>query len=265
MSNLSEKKRIVIKIGSSSLTHATGLINIRKVENFVKVLADLKNSGREILLVSSGAQAVGIGKIGLKQKPKDMPTKQAVAAIGQCELMYLYDKQFSLYNHIVSQVLLTKDVIDVEIRKQNVINTLTKLLEMGSIPVINENDTVSYEEIEIGENDTLSAMVGELVGADLLIILSDIDGLYDKDPRQSDDAKLIPVVEKIDDSILALAGDAGSMLGTGGMITKIHAAQIAAKAGFDMVIMNGADPAKLYDLFDGKPVGTLFRAGKDSL
>ena len=262
MSKISEKKRIVIKIGSSSLTHATGMINIRKIESFVKVLADLKNSGREIILVSSGAQAVGIGKIGLKQKPKDMPTKQAVAAIGQCELMYIYDKQFSVYNHIVSQVLLTKEDIDVTVRKQNVVNTLTRLLEMGSLPIINENDTVSYEEIEIGENDTLSAIVGELVGADLLIILSDIDGLYDSDPRTNPQAKLIPVVEKIDDGILALAGDAGSMLGTGGMITKIHAAQIAAKAGFDMVIMNGADPYRLYDLFEDADIGTRFKAGK---
>lgn len=263
MSKISEKKRIVIKVGSSSLTHPTGLINIRKIEKFVKVLADLKNSGKEVLLVSSGAQAVGIGKVGLQEKPKDMPTRQAVAAIGQCELMYIYDKQFSNYHHIVSQVLLTKDVIDVESRKQNVINTLTKLLEMGSLPIINENDTVSYEEIEFGENDTLSALVGELVSADLLIILSDIDGLYDSNPRTNPGAKLIPVVEKIDDSILALAGDAGSKLGTGGMITKIHAAQIAARAGFDMVILNGADPDRLYDLFEDKPVGTLFKTGKD--
>lgn len=263
MSKISEKKRIVIKIGSSSLTHSTGMINIRKIENFVKVLADLKNSGKEILLVSSGAQAVGIGKLGLKEKPKDMPTKQAVAAIGQCELMYIYDKQFSMYNHIVSQVLLTKDIVDVELRKQNVINTLSRLLEIGSLPIINENDTVSYEEIEFGENDTLSAIVGELIGADLLIILSDIDGLYDKDPHSFKDAKLISVVNEIDDSIISLAGDAGSALGTGGMISKIHAAQMATSAGFDMIIMNGSDPSKLYDLFDDVPVGTIFKANKD--
>lgn len=260
MSKISEKKRIVIKIGSSSLTHSTGMLNIRKIETFVKVLADLKNSGKEIILVSSGAQAVGIGKLGLKEKPKDIPTKQAVAAIGQCELMYIYDKQFSMYNHIVSQVLLTKDVVDVDARKQNVINTLSRLLEIGSIPVINENDTVSYEEIEFGDNDTLSAIVGELIQTDLLIILSDIDGLYDKDPHKFDDAKLIPVVNEIDDRIISLAGDAGSNLGTGGMITKIHAAQISNKAGFDMVIMNGANPVELYDLFENKPVGTIFKA-----
>ena len=260
MSKISEKKRIVIKIGSSSLTHSTGMLNIRKIETFVKVLADLKNSGKEIILVSSGAQAVGIGKLGLKEKPKDIPTKQAVAAIGQCELMYIYDKQFSMYNHIVSQVLLTKDVVDVDARKQNVINTLSRLLEIGSIPVINENDTVSYEEIEFGDNDTLSAIVGELIQTDLLIILSDIDGLYDKDPHKFDDAKLIPIVNEIDDRIISLAGDAGSNLGTGGMITKIHAAQISNKAGFDMVIMNGANPVELYDLFENKPVGTIFKA-----
>lgn len=260
MSKISEKKRIVIKVGSSSLTHPTGLINIRKIENFVKVLADLKNSGREIILVSSGAQAVGIGKIGLSKKPSDMPTKQAVAAIGQCELMYIYDKQFSIYNHTVAQVLLTKDVVEVEARKQNVINTLSRLLELGCIPVINENDTVSFEEIEFGDNDTLSAIVGELIGTDLLIILSDIDGLYDSNPRKNPNAKLIPVVEKIDEEIISLAGDAGSALGTGGMVTKIHAAQIAAAAGFDMVIMNGANPEKLYDLFEDVPVGTIFKA-----
>ena len=262
MSKISEKKRIVIKIGSSSLTHSTGMINIRKIESFVKVLADIKNSGKEIILVSSGAQAVGIGKLGLSEKPKDMPTKQAVAAIGQCELMYIYDKQFSMYNHIVSQVLLTKDVIDVECRKQNVINTLTRLIEIGSLPVINENDTVSVEEIEFGDNDTLSAIVGKLISTDLLIILSDIDGLYDKDPHKFDDAKLIPIVEEIDDEIISLAGNAGTKLGTGGMITKINAAQIATEAGFDMVIMNGSNPNLLYDLFEDKPVGTIFKSNK---
>lgn len=262
MSKLSEKKRIVIKVGSSTLTHPSGMINIRRIEALVKVLADLQNSGKEIVFVSSGAQAVGMGKMGLKEKPKDMPSKQAIAAVGQCELMYLYDKQFSLYNHKVAQVLLTKDGIVAEDRRQNVINTLTKLIEMGTIPIINENDTVSYEEIEFGDNDTLSAIVGRLVEADLLVILSDIDGLYNKDPHKYEDAELISCVEKIDDDILALAGSAGSKLGTGGMITKIHAAQIANNAGFDMVIMNGSNPDLLYDLFEDKQVGTIFKAEK---
>lgn len=260
MSRISEKKRIIIKVGSSTLTHSSGLINIRRIEALVKVLADLKNSGREIILVSSGAQAVGMGKLGMREKPKDMPSRQAIAAVGQCELMYLYDKQFSMYNHKVAQVLLTKDGVAVPERRQNVINTLTRLLEMGTLPVINENDTVSYDEIEFGDNDTLSAIVGELVGADLLVILTDIDGLYDMDPRKNPEARLIPEVNKIDDSILALAGDAGSKLGTGGMITKIHAAQIAEEAGFDTVVMNGSRPELLYDLIEDKPVGTIFRA-----
>lgn len=259
MSKISEKKRIIIKVGSSTLTHSSGLINIRRIEALVKVLADLKNSGREIILVSSGAQAVGMGKLGMREKPKDMPSRQAIAAVGQCELMYLYDKQFSMYNHKVAQVLLTKDGIIMPKRRQNVINTLTRLLDMGTLPVINENDTVSYDEIEFGDNDTLSAIVGELVGADLLVILTDIDGLYDMDPRKNPEAKLIPEVNEIDDSILALAGDAGSKLGTGGMITKIHAAQIAEKAGFDTVVMNGSRPELLYDLIEDKPVGTIFR------
>ncbi|MEG0614267.1 MAG: glutamate 5-kinase [Oscillospiraceae bacterium] len=260
MAKISEKKRIVIKVGSSTLTHATGMINIRRIEQLVKVIADLKNNGKEIVFVSSGAQAVGMGKLALKEKPQDMPTKQAIAAIGQCELMYLYDKQFSMYNHVVAQVLLTKDGIIEKERRQNVINTLSRLVDIGTIPIINENDTVSVEEIEFGDNDTLSAIVGELVGADLLIILSDINGLYDDDPHKNPNAKLIPTVEKIDDKIFSLAGSAGSKLGTGGMITKIHAAQIANAAGIDMVIMNGSNPAALYDLFEDKAVGTIFKA-----
>lgn len=255
-----EKNRIVVKIGSSTLTHGTGMLNIRRLEAFVKVLSDLKNSGKEIILVTSGAQAVGIGKLGLSSKPSDTPTKQAVAAIGQCELMYLYDKQFSIYNHIVAQVLLTKDVITDRNRKHHVINTLSKLLEIGAIPIINENDTVSVEEIEFGDNDTLSATVSKLVKADLLVILSDIDGLFDKDPHKFEDAKLIPVVEKIDDNIISLAGSAGSKLGTGGMVTKVQAGIISNKAGIDMIICNGSNPEALYDLFEGKTVGTLFKA-----
>lgn len=260
MQKLSDRKRIVVKVGTSTLTHSTGMLNIRRIEHLVKVLSDLKNCGKEIILVTSGAIGVGCGKLGLKSHPKDTPTKQAIAAIGQCELMYFYDKLFAIYNHTVAQVLMTKDIIDDENRKINCENTLTKLLGIGAVPIINENDTVAVEEIEFGDNDTLSAIVAELVDAELLIILSDIDGLYDKDPNKNSNAKLISKVEKIDEYIISLAEGSSSEHGTGGMITKIHAAQIAKSAGIDMVIMNGKDPNLFYDLFENKPVGTLFLA-----
>ena len=255
-------KRVVVKVGTTTLTHAGGSVNIRGVERLVKTLADLKNASRELVLVSSGAIAVGMGAIGLPQRPYDIPSKQAAAAVGQCELMYLYDKLFSEYNHNVSQVLLTRDVVEDEHRKQNVINTFERLLEWGVLPIVNENDTVSYEEIVIGDNDTLSAIVAKLVRADALVLLSDIDGLYTADPREDPNAQLIPVVEEIDERILSLAGGSGSALGTGGMVTKIHAAQIAGEAGIDMAILNGSNPDLLYDLFDGKAVGTHFKGGK---
>jgi len=262
MRKLSDRKRIVVKVGTSTLTHSTGMLNIRRIELLVKILSDLKNCGKEIILVSSGAIAVGCGKLGLKTRPTDTPTKQAIAAIGQCELMYFYDKQFSFYNHIVAQVLMTKDIIEDESRKLNCENTLTKILGIGVIPIINENDTVAVEEIEFGDNDTLSAIVADLVDADLLVILSDIDGLYDKDPNKNPNAKLITKVEKIDENIISLAEDSSSEHGTGGMITKIHAAQIANGAGIDMIIMNGKDPNHLYDLFENKQVGTIFLSSK---
>lgn len=254
--NVSEAQRIVVKVGTSTLAHKTGLMNIQRVERLVKVLADLKNSGKEIILVSSGAIGVGAGKMGLRSRPSDTPAKQACAAIGQCELMYCYDKYFSEYNHVVAQVLLTRDIIDSPARKENVVNTFRNLLNFGVIPVINENDTVSVEEIEFGDNDTLSAIVGSLAGADLLVILSDIDGVFDGNPRTNPDAKLIPRIPAITDKVRALAGDRGSTLGTGGMITKLTAAQIGLDAGFPTVIMNGSTPELLYDLFDGRPVGT---------
>lgn len=256
IANISEAKRIVVKVGTSTLAHKTGLMNIQRVERLVKVLADLKNSGKEVILVSSGAIGVGAGKTGLKSRPTDVPTKQACAAIGQCELMYCYDKYFSEYNHVVAQVLLTRDIIDSPSRKENVVNTFRHLLEFGVVPVINENDTVSTEEIEFGDNDTLSAIVGVLTEADLLVILSDIDGVYDGDPRNNPDAKRISRIPAITEEVRALAGDRGSTLGTGGMITKLTAAQIGLDAGFPTVIMNGAVPELLYDLFDGKPTGT---------
>lgn len=255
---IANAKRIVIKVGTSTLTHKTGMLNIRRIEKLIKVISDLKNSGKEIVFVTSGAIGVGVGKMGLHKKPVDMPTKQACAAVGQCELMYVYDKHFAEYNHNVAQILMTRDIIDRPERKENVINTLNRLLELSIIPVVNENDTVSVEEIEIGDNDTLSAIVGELVGADLLVLLSDIDGLYTKDPRKYADAELIHEVNEITDEIRSLAGDKGTALGTGGMITKISAAEISLNAGFPMVILNGEHINSLYDLFDGKSTGTLF-------
>lgn len=263
--NFSDKKRIVIKIGSSSLTYPTGLINIRRIEAFVQVLADLKNSGLELVLVSSGAQAVGMGKLGLKEKPRDIPSKQALAAIGQCELMHIYDRLFTTFHHTVAQVLLTKDVIETEEPRVNAINTLSKLLEQGCIPILNENDTVSYEEIEIGDNDTLSAVVGGLIKADLLIILTDIDGLYDKPPKDFPDAKIISYVDELSEEIMALGGGSGSALGTGGMHTKLSAAKIAGSYGCDTVILSGSDPSLLYDLLEGRDVGTFIRGSSSAL
>ncbi len=258
--------RIVIKVGTSTLAHAGGRLNIRRVELLCKVLSDLKNAGNEILLVSSGAIGMGVGKLGLAGRPGDMPGKQAAAAVGQCELMYTYDKLFAEHSHTVAQILLTAEDIQHERRSIHVHDTLERLLQWGVLPVINENDAVSTDEIgiqtTIGENDTLSAIVARLVNADLLILLSDIDGLYTGDPKKNADAQLIPVVKEITEDILALAGGAGSCLGTGGMATKLKAARLVMEAGIDMVITNGEDPNLLYDLFDGKPVGTRFMGRK---
>lgn len=259
MFNIDDKKRIVIKVGTSTLTHKTGRLNIRRMERFVKVLADLQNSGKEIVLVSSGAIGLGMSKMGLSERPKDTPMKQACAAVGQCELMYIYDKLFGEYNLNVAQILLTKYIIDTP-RKNNVENTFEKLICHNVIPVVNENDTVAIDELELelGENDSLAALVAIMSHSDMLVILSDIDGLFDGNPKDNPDAKLIPVVNEITDEIRGLAGGAGSGLGTGGMITKIHAAEIAMGAGIDMAILNGRNPSVLYDLFDGKDVGTIF-------
>jgi glutamate 5-kinase len=258
MTTIVDAKRVVVKVGTSTLTYENGRLNLRRIESLVRVLSDIKNSGREIVLVTSGAIGVGAGHLGLKERPRDIGGKQAAAAVGQCELMYTYDKLFAEYGHVTAQVLLTRDVVENEGRKTNVINTLLRLLEFGAVPIINENDTVSIEEIEFGDNDTLSAMVAQLVNAEALILLTDIDGLYDADPRTFPDAKRIPVVREIDDTLLALAGGAGSKRGTGGMITKLHAAQIAMDAHIPTVIMDGSRPTHLYDLLDGKPQGTLF-------
>ncbi len=250
--------RIVVKIGTSTLTHPTGRLHIRRVELLCKVLSDLKNAGHEIVMVSSGAIGMGVGKLLLKERPKDMPTKQAAAAVGQCELMYTYDKLFAEYNHTVAQILLTGADVEHPERSRNFKNTLFRLLEMGALPIINENDTVTTEEIVIGDNDTLAAIVAACVNADLLILLSDIDGLYTEDPHKNKDAALIPTVRKLTPEIEALAGGAGSGLATGGMETKLHAARITMEAGIDMLIANGQDPMLLYDIAAGKEVGTRF-------
>ena len=253
--------RIVVKVGTSTLAHPTGRLNIQRMEKLCKVLSDLKNMGHEIILVSSGAIAMGFGKLNLSERPKDVPTKQASAAVGQCELMYIYDKLFTEYNHTVAQLLITApDIEEGGVRKQNFHNTLARLLELGALPVINENDTISTEEFGIGDNDTLSAIVAVTIQADLLILLSDIDGLFDGDPRKNPDAKLIDTVEKIDEHIISRGGGSGSNLGTGGMATKLRAAQMATAAGCEMVIANGQSPEVLYDVVAGKRVGTRFLA-----
>ncbi len=261
MSYLKDKKRVVVKVGTSTLTHRTGRLNIRRVEGLVKNLADLQNAGHEIILVSSGAIGLGMSKIGLVERPKDTPTKQACAAVGQCELMYLYDKLFAEYSINVAQLLLTKFVL-LEDRRQNVQNALERVIQLGAIPIVNENDTVAIDELEleVGENDSLAATVAKIANADLLIIMSDIDGLYDADPRLDPDAKLIPVVEELTDDIRKLAGGAGTKMGTGGMITKINAAEIAVNSGIDMIILNGKNPDNLYYLFETGSLGTRFKA-----
>ena len=254
--------RMVVKIGTSTLTHATGHMNIRRVEQLCRVLADLKNAGHEVILVSSGAIGMGVGKLGLRERPSDMPTKQAAAAVGQCELMYVYDKLFSEYNHTVAQILLTGDDLNHADRHENFRNTMSRLLELGVLPIINENDTVATTEIAVGDNDTLGAIVAVSIGADLLVLLSDIDGLYTADPHTDPNAKLIETVEDITPDVLALAGGCGSALGTGGMKTKLRAASMCCDAGCDMIIANGADPGLLYRLIDGESVGTRFIAKK---
>ncbi len=257
--------RIVIKVGTSTLAHATGHINIRRVEQLCKVMSDLKNAGHELVLVSSGAIGMGVGKLLLKSRPTDMATKQAAAAVGQCELMYTYDKLFAEYNHTVAQILLTGDDLKDEKRRANFHQTLFRLLELEALPIINENDTVATEEIGIGDNDTLGAIVAVNAGADLLVLLSDIDGLYNADPHSHPDARLIPLVDELNEQVMALAGGAGTKLGTGGMATKLHAAQIATQAGIDMVIANGENPEVLYQIADGKAVGTRFCGKKVSV
>ena len=250
--------RIVVKVGTSTLAHATGRLNVRHVEELVKVLSDLKNAGHEVLLVSSGAIGMGVGKLGLSARPADMPGKQAAAAVGQCELMYTYDKLFGEYNHTVAQILLTGDDLEHDDRRKNFENTLFRLLELGALPILNENDTMATAEIAVGDNDSLAAIVSTCAKADLLVLLSDIEGLYTADPRKDPNAKLIHTVERLTPQIMALGGGAGSSQGTGGMATKLSAAATCTSEGIDMVITNGAKPSVLYDIVEGKPIGTRF-------
>lgn len=261
-----KKQRIVVKVGTSTLTHETGDVNLRSMEHLVRTLADLNGMGHEIILVSSGAIAVGTAKMGLPERPRELRMKQAAAAVGQCQMMHIYDKLFSEYNHTVAQILLTGDDVEEEDRAEHLRSTFSALLEMGIIPVVNENDSVSSAEIEtghhkvLGDNDTLSAIVAGLCQADLLVLLSDIDGLYDADPKTHPDAKLLHQVHELTPEILEMAGGAGSWRGTGGMATKLSAARTAMAAGCDMVITNGVRTEDLYGIVEGRDIGTRFIA-----
>ena len=249
-----------MKVGTSTLTHATGALNIRRIGDMVRVLSDFKNAGHEIVLVSSGAVSAGVAKVGAA-RPSTIAEKQAMAAIGQSELMRLYDNLFSLYGHTVAQVLLTRDVLDNPARRTLAENTFESLLSMGCVPIVNENDPVSTDELtKFGGNDILSAYVAKVCRADILINLSDVDGLYDKDPRRHPDATLIEKVESLSDALMAAAGGAGTERGTGGMEAKLRAAALSTEAGIPMFIMNGHDPEILYRLMDGERVGTYFVA-----
>ncbi len=247
--------RLVVKIGTSTLAHATGKLNIKRTEAICRVLSDLKNAGHEVILVSSGAIGMGVGKLGLKARPTDIPTKQAAAAVGQCELMYTYDRLFTENGHTVAQILLTGADFTAPDRHENFTNTLSKLLELGALPVVNENDTIATEEIKVGDNDTLSAYVAVSAKAELLILLSDVDGLYSADPHKDENAKLLEGIQGMPKELFDLAGAAGSSLGTGGMVTKLRAAEICTQAGCDMVIANGENPPLLYDIVEGKQGG----------
>jgi glutamate 5-kinase len=250
--------RIAVKVGTSTLTHSTGRIDIRHVEELCKVLSDIKNAGHEVILVSSGAIGMGVGKLNLRERPSDMPGKQAAAAVGQCELMYIYDKLFGEYNHTVAQILLTGEDMRSESRHRNFANTLERLLEMGTLPVINENDTVATEEIRVGDNDTLGALVAVSVRADLLVVMTDIDGLYTADPRKNPNAELVREVRELTPELRQAAGGGGTALSTGGMATKLKAAEICMRSGTDMLIINGESPDILYRVLEGENMGTRF-------
>ena len=262
MSFFEKCNRIVVKVGSSTLTHSSGRLNLRRIEALAKTLSDLKNAGKEIILVTSGAVSAGIAKAGLGHRPESLEEKQAMASIGQSELMKIYDRFFSDYGHKIGQILMTRDVVDNPVRRVAAENTFNTLLRMGCIPIVNENDAVSTDElVKFGGNDILSAHVANLCHADVLINLSDIDGLFDSDPRKNPDAKLVERVEDID-AILSFAGGAGTDRGTGGMEAKLTAAKMVTSNGIPMYIMNGSDPEILYRLLDGEPVGTYFVASR---
>ena len=263
MNHFAGAKRLVFKVGTSTLTHETGKLNLRRMRDLARVLSDLKNAGREIVLVSSGAIGVGVGKLKLERRPHDIGGRQACAAVGQCELMYIYDKLFSEYGHVTAQVLLTRDCVDDRLRRMNIQNAFERLLDMGALPIINENDTVAVEEIVFGDNDTLSALVAREVRADALIILTDIDGLHERNPREDPTAPLIHVVEAITSHTREIAGGTGSSRGTGGMITKIEAADIATRQGITTAIIDGSDPEDIYRLLDGEEIGTVFLAHRE--
>jgi glutamate 5-kinase len=262
MAKIEGKKRIVVKVGTSTLTHATGKTNIARMAKLVSVLSDLKNEGHEIVLVSSGAVGIGAAKLGFSSRPKTTQGLQASAAVGQCELMFLYDKLFSEYGVVVSQLLFTADTLINDAEKEHLIDTFNQLLDYDSLPIVNENDSVYVEELLNGDNDCLSANVAQLIKADLLILLTDTDGLYDSNPKKNADAKLISKVEEINDDIFSIAGDAGEK-GTGGFATKIKAAKIATDAGIPVIIMNGEKPTSIYKVLDGKAIGTYFCAKGD--
>lgn len=263
MAVLKDVKRLVVKVGTSTLTYDTGKTNIRRMHKLVSALSDIVNSGIEVALVTSGAIGVGVGKLGLKERPSDISGRQAAATVGQCELMFMYDKLFGEYGHTVGQLLITKSDVDSEERRKNLVNTFEKLFDYGAVPIVNENDSVAVDEIVYGDNDSLSAIVAKLVNADALIILTDIDGLYDDNPNENEDAKLISQVDEITDELIAVAGGHGSRFSTGGMVTKLHAAQIAMDAGIDTIVMNGAAPENIYKALDGKQIGTFFTGKKD--
>lgn len=261
---LKDKKRIVIKIGSSSLTHPeTGALNLTKLEVLVREISDLHNMGKDVVVVSSGAIAVGRRAAGFKHRPNDTKEKQACAAIGQARLMMIYQKLFSEYNQLAAQILMTKRTVMDNLSRFNALNTFRELLKLGAIPIVNENDTVSTYEMKFGDNDTLSAIVAALIDADLLLLLSDIDGLFTDDPNSNPDAKLIHVVEKLDDHLLEMGKSTSkSDVGTGGMASKLTAAKLASAAGTDMVIANGEDFRNIHRVIEGKDCGTLFLSHK---
>lgn len=262
MNYFQDLHRLVVKVGTSTLTHSTGKLNLRRMDHLARVLSDLRNQGIEVILVSSGAIGVGVGKLKLPAKPHDIGGRQACAAVGQCELMYIYDKIFGEYGQTTAQVLLTRDCVDDKMRLYNIRNAFERLLDLGALPIINENDTVATEEIEFGDNDTLSAVVAKAVDADALVILTDIDGLHARNPKEDPDAPLIHVVDTITDDTRRIAGGAGSSRGTGGMYTKIIAAGIATAAGVTTAIIDGSDPENLYALLEGGEIGTVFPAKK---